>query len=182
MFDLGWTELLVIGVVALIVVGPKDLPGMFRALGQFTAKMRRMAREFSRAMEDAADASGAKDIAKDLNSLRSMTSPRSAGASALKKAAGLDTLDDVFEDDDEGEKPKPARGPATQAMTEERAEVARKIHEHSARKAQERLDADAAAKAAGAEPADAPPAPDAAPASEATPAPAAAPAAETDQA
>ena len=32
MFDLGWTELLLIGIVALIVVGPKDLPGMFRAV------------------------------------------------------------------------------------------------------------------------------------------------------
>ena len=35
MFDLGWTELMVIGIVALIVVGPKDLPGMFQAVGKF---------------------------------------------------------------------------------------------------------------------------------------------------
>ncbi len=57
MFDIGWTELLVIGIVALIVVGPKDLPLMFHALGQFTAKARGMAREFQRAMEDAAEGS-----------------------------------------------------------------------------------------------------------------------------
>ena len=56
MFDVGWSELLVIGIVALIVVGPRDLPGMFRALGRFTAKARGMAREFQRAMEAAADA------------------------------------------------------------------------------------------------------------------------------
>ena len=42
MFDIGWTELLVIGVVALIVIGPKDLPGMFRTLGRVTAKARGM--------------------------------------------------------------------------------------------------------------------------------------------
>ena len=54
MFDVGWTELMLIGIVALIVVGPKDLPVMFRTLGQFTAKARGMAREFQRAMEDAA--------------------------------------------------------------------------------------------------------------------------------
>ncbi|NCW53489.1 MAG: twin-arginine translocase subunit TatB, partial [Rhodobacteraceae bacterium] len=55
MFDLGWTELLVIGIVALIVIGPKDLPVMFRKVGQFVGKARGMAREFSRAMDDAAD-------------------------------------------------------------------------------------------------------------------------------
>ena len=58
MFDLGWTELLLIGIVALIVVGPKDLPLLFRKVGKFVGKARGMAREFSRAMDDAADEAG----------------------------------------------------------------------------------------------------------------------------
>ena len=58
MFDVGWSELLLIGIVALIVIGPEDLPRMFRALGRITAKARGMAREFSMAMDDAARSLG----------------------------------------------------------------------------------------------------------------------------
>lgn len=66
LLDIGWTELMVIGVVALIVVGPKDLPQMFRKVGQFVGKARGMAREFQRAMEDAADETGVKDIGNSI--------------------------------------------------------------------------------------------------------------------
>ncbi len=81
--DIGMAELLVIGIVALIVIGPKDLPEMFRQLGRFTAKMRAMAREFSRAMEQAANESGVKDVAKDL---QAMTNPKATGMNAVKDA------------------------------------------------------------------------------------------------
>jgi sec-independent protein translocase protein TatB len=84
MLDIGFMELLVIGIVALIVVGPKDLPGMFKTLGRFTAKARGMAREFQRAMNDAADESGVKDVSK---TLKAATSPKSMGLDTLNKAA-----------------------------------------------------------------------------------------------
>jgi sec-independent protein translocase protein TatB len=104
MFDIGWSELLLIGIVALIVVGPKDLPGMFRALGKFTAKARRMARDFQRAMEEAADDSGVREAAKDLQGL---TNPKKMGLDKLKDAA------DKFDKWDPG-KSAAARMSATQ--------------------------------------------------------------------
>ena len=72
MFDLGWSEMLLIGIVALIVVGPKELPGLFRSIGQAVGKARGMAREFTRAMEAAADESGIREIDK---TIRAATRP-----------------------------------------------------------------------------------------------------------
>ena len=46
MFDIGWSELLVIAVVALIAIGPKELPGVLRTIGQWMGKARRMAANF----------------------------------------------------------------------------------------------------------------------------------------
>ena len=123
MFDIGWTELLVIGIVALIVVGPKDLPVMFRKLGQFTAKARGMAREFQRAMEQAADETGVKDVSRDL---RDMTSSKKLGLDKLKHA----TRDLASADPKRAQAKK---GPATQKLAEEREEKAARLREVSAK-------------------------------------------------
>lgn len=85
---MGSTELLLIGLVALIVVGPKELPGMFRMMGQATSKVKKMAREFSRAMEDAAEDSGVGDIT---SSLRDIANPKKMGLDALKTASDFNS-------------------------------------------------------------------------------------------
>lgn len=53
MLDIGWTELLVIGIVLIVVVGPKDLPPMLRAFGKMTANLRKMAGEFRSQFDEA---------------------------------------------------------------------------------------------------------------------------------
>ncbi len=118
MFDIGFMELMVIGVVALIVVGPRDLPGMFRTLGRFTGKMRGMAREFQRAMNEAADDTG----------LREATSKKSLGLDHLDKAA------DSFEKwkPDIGKAMGKSEGPYSKKLKEDRAKAAERLKEQAA--------------------------------------------------
>ena len=114
MLDIGWTELMVIGIVALIVVGPKDLPKMFRTLGQMTAKARGMAREFQRAMDDAADSTGVKDMARDL---RKATDPQGMGLDEFNKMRKWDPL----KDDDAAAKSEASDAKGTDAEDDEAA-------------------------------------------------------------
>jgi len=70
MFDIGWSELLVIGVVALIAIGPKELPGVLRSVGFWMGKVRRMAAEFQGQFQEAmreAEMADLKKHADDLN-------------------------------------------------------------------------------------------------------------------
>ena len=75
MFDLSWGEVMVIGAVALIVIGPKDLPKALRTLGNMTAKVRRMAGEFQSQFNDAMREAELDEIRKQVEGVnQSMTS------------------------------------------------------------------------------------------------------------
>jgi len=96
MFDIGWSELLVIGALALIVVGPKELPGMLRTCGQYVSKARRMARDFQRTMEDAADAADLgelKDVQKSMADWNRKVGPGAPKAYAKDFLKGDDKAD-----------------------------------------------------------------------------------------
>ncbi len=69
MFDIGWGEFLVIGIVALIVIGPKELPGVLRTLGQGMTKIRRMASEFQGQFNEAMREAEMSDIKKQVDEL-----------------------------------------------------------------------------------------------------------------
>ncbi len=73
-FGVGYTEMFVIAVVAIIVIGPKDLPHVLRALGKTVAKMRGMAREFQGHLDSAMKDAGLDDVRKEFNNLKTMTS------------------------------------------------------------------------------------------------------------
>jgi sec-independent protein translocase protein TatB len=72
MFDIGWTEMLVIAVVMIVVVGPKDLPKMLRTFGRTTAKMRAMAGDFQKQFNEALREAELEDVKKSVDSLKSL--------------------------------------------------------------------------------------------------------------
>jgi|SRR5262245_20661987 len=87
-FGVGYSELLVIAVVALIVVGPKDLPKLLRHLGQFTASVRRMAAEFQRHLDEVAREA---DVDKVTSEIREATKLDLGEGDIRKAAADLRT-------------------------------------------------------------------------------------------
>lgn len=127
MFGLGWSELMVVGIVALIVVGPKDLPGLFRAVGQYTGKAKAMAREFSSAMNAAADQAGVGEIQKTLNAA---ANPKKFGVDKIREASGMTAA---------------KSGPSTAALSEERQAAKEKISAATAKAATDRKAREAAA-------------------------------------
>jgi sec-independent protein translocase protein TatB len=69
MFDFSWTELLLIGAVALIFIGPKELPGVLRTLGQWMSKVRRMAGDFQNQFHDAMREAELADLKKEVDEM-----------------------------------------------------------------------------------------------------------------
>jgi sec-independent protein translocase protein TatB len=69
MFDISWSEFLLIGVIALIVIGPKELPGVLRTLGQYTRKVRGMAADFQNQFQEAMREAEMADLKKQVDDL-----------------------------------------------------------------------------------------------------------------
>lgn len=71
MFDIGWSELVVIGVVALVVIGPKDLPGALRQMGKWMGTVRRMASDFQGQFNEALREAELDELRREVQNLKS---------------------------------------------------------------------------------------------------------------
>jgi sec-independent protein translocase protein TatB len=110
MFDIGWSELLVIGVVAIIVVGPKELPRLMRTFGHYLGKVRHMAADFQRQFEDAVRDSEIDEVRKamqDFHAEVSDVTPRGTVDKPLMMPSPADPAPAAAEAALPAPKPKP---------------------------------------------------------------------------
>jgi sec-independent protein translocase protein TatB len=90
MFDIGWSELVVIAVVALIAIGPKELPGVLRMVGQWMGKARKMAAEFQGQFQEAMREAEMADLKKSFDEVKEAATGFTSGnlMTSLEKDVG----------------------------------------------------------------------------------------------
>jgi sec-independent protein translocase protein TatB len=112
MFDIGWSEFVLIAVVALIAIGPKELPGVLRTIGQWMGKARKMAAEFQSQFQEAMREAEMADLKKSFDEVKEAASGLGSGgliASLQRDVSDALKIDDI-------DKPAPAiEPPATPA-------------------------------------------------------------------
>jgi len=106
--SLGFNEIIILGILALVVVGPKDLPLLFRKIGRWTAKLRGMAQEFRTGFDELARQAELDELKKEVDALRRTTSLQDIRNELTKP---LPTLEDYA-----GIKPPPTVAAATPAL------------------------------------------------------------------
>jgi sec-independent protein translocase protein TatB len=99
MFDIGWTELLMLAVLTLLVMGPKELPVLLRNLGRFTARMRDFAGQFKSALMDMEQQADLKEISSTVKNL----SPRHMADELNRKIEDTIRPPDLFDDSDDSD-------------------------------------------------------------------------------
>jgi sec-independent protein translocase protein TatB len=98
MFDIGWSEIAVIAVVALVAIGPKELPGVLRMVGQWMGKARKMAAEFQGQFQEAMREAEMADLKKSFDEVREAASGIASGnvmTSLQKDVTNALRIDDV---------------------------------------------------------------------------------------
>src|SRR5499433_2301899 len=110
MFDIGWSEFVLIAVVALIAIGPKELPGVLRMIGQWMGKARRMAAEFQGQFQEAMREAEMADLKKSFDEVREAASGLTSSGSGLMTSLQKDVTESLRIDDID----KPAETPAVE--------------------------------------------------------------------
>jgi sec-independent protein translocase protein TatB len=125
MFDFAWSELAVIGVVALLVIGPKDLPGAIKGVGDFVRRARRMAGEFQTHVDDMVKDANLSEVRDQINEIRNFDIKGALEKEIDRDGAIRSAFDDPFSNKPQplapAEPATPLADPADQAAPAEPA-------------------------------------------------------------
>tara|TARA_B100002051_G_C16565706_1_gene549923 strand:+ start:492 stop:839 length:348 start_codon:yes stop_codon:yes gene_type:complete len=98
LLDIGWTELLVVGLVLIVVVGPKDLPKVLRTIGQWTRKVKKIARDFQDNIEDIARESEIDEVRNNFNETINLSENTAKYENDLKEIISPNITEDEVND------------------------------------------------------------------------------------
>ncbi|MFG1479022.1 Sec-independent protein translocase protein TatB [Xanthobacter sp. V4C-4] len=113
MFEIGWSELMLIGIVALIVIGPKELPSVLRTVGRTVTKLRRMAGEFQGQFQEALREADIADMRKEISDVTDTARSSFAGVGAGEVFDPLKSIrDEIRATVESAGKPKVEPAPA----------------------------------------------------------------------
>lgn len=135
MFDIGWSELLLVLVVALVVVGPKDLPRLMRMIGRWVGKARRMADQFRANFDELARETELDELRREIAALRThnpVTRIQDEINRSIQRSDGIASAPtpvvdtplgdaDSIADHDVAEHPLPPPGPSEPAQAADHA-------------------------------------------------------------
>lgn len=130
--SLGFNEILILGVLALVVIGPKDLPLMLRKLGRWTAKLRGMAQEFRTGFDELARQAELDELKKEVDALRRTTNLQSIASDLSKPLPTLEDYAGVAKPPPALPQPTPATPEIAVAPVEAAADIAVEVEDHSA--------------------------------------------------
>jgi len=113
MFDIGWSEIAIIAMIALVVIGPKDLPKVLKTIGQWVGKARAITREFQKGVEDVIKESELDEVRDQINSVKDFSIEDQVKETVDPDAELADafdvTMDENMEETAVEEKPAPEK-------------------------------------------------------------------------
>jgi sec-independent protein translocase protein TatB len=113
MFDIGWGKIVIIAVIALIVIGPKELPAVLRTVGQWMGKIRRMAAEFQGQFQEAMREAEMADLKKSVDAITDATRDLTTGFDPIGSVRK--DIESAFDDKPQATSPAPPAAPSEAA-------------------------------------------------------------------
>jgi sec-independent protein translocase protein TatB len=112
MFDIGWGKIVIIAVIALIVIGPKELPAVLRTVGQWMGKIRRMAAEFQGQFQEAMREAEMADLKKSVDAITDATRDLTTGFDPIGSVRK--DIESAFDDKPQATSPAPPAAAAVE--------------------------------------------------------------------